>query len=139
LHGRTGLCEVLHGDNLPMGVREGEIYDQISIPFEPGDLLLLFSDGITEARNPAKELFGVERLKECVKNNAHLEPAALVEAIRKAIFTFSQSDQLADDLTSVAIRIEETQLPVAGAKIEIQSELKQLRRVREFVRAFCHH
>ena len=66
LHGRTGLSEVLHGDNLPMGVREGEIFDQISIPFEPGDLLLLYSDGITEARNPAKELFGVERLEECI-------------------------------------------------------------------------
>ena len=40
LHGKTGLCEMLHGDNLPLGVREGEIYDQISVPFEPGDLLL---------------------------------------------------------------------------------------------------
>ena len=66
LHGKTGLCEMLHGDNLPLGVREGEIYDQISVPFEPGDLLLLYSDGITEARNPAGELFGVERLEECV-------------------------------------------------------------------------
>src|SRR5271157_4741725 len=38
LHGKTGLHETLHGDNLPLGIREGEIYDQISVPFEPGDL-----------------------------------------------------------------------------------------------------
>ena len=76
---------MLHGDNLPLGVREGEIYDQISVPFEPGDLFLFFSDGITEARNPAGELFGAERLEECVVSNGQLEPAALVEAIRKAV------------------------------------------------------
>ncbi len=67
LHGGTGRCEMLHGDNLPLGVREGEIYDQMSVGFEPGDLLLFFSDGITEARNPAGELFGMERLAECVR------------------------------------------------------------------------
>ncbi len=138
LHARTGLCEVLHGDNLPMGVREGEIYDQISIPFEPGDLLILYSDGITESRNSAKEFFGLERLEECVRSNGHLEPAALVEAIRKAVFTFSQSERLSDDLTSVVIRVEEMQLPLARAEIEIRSDLNELRRVREFVRAFCH-
>ena len=137
LHGRTGLCEVLHGDNLPMGVREGEIYDQVSFPFEPGDSLLLYSDGVTEARNPAKELFGMDRLEECLRNNGHLTPSALVEAIRKSVFTFSQSERPIDDLTSVAIRVEETELPTARAEIDIRSDLKQLRRVREFVRTFC--
>ena len=120
-----------------MGVREGEIYDQISIPFEPGDLFLLYSDGITEARSPAKELFGVERLEACVRINGQLEPAALVEAIRQAVFSFSRSDRLADDLTSVAIRVEEIEFPLARAEIEIGSDLKQLRCAREFVRDFC--
>ena len=45
--GRTGLCEMLHGKNLPLGVVEGEIYEQFTVPVEEGDLLLLFSDGIT--------------------------------------------------------------------------------------------
>ena len=137
LHGRTGLCEMLHGDNLPLGIREGEIYDQISVPFEPGDLLLFYSDGVTEARNPAGELFGVDRLAECVRINGELEPEALVEAIRKAVFTFSESDRLTDDLTCVAIKVEERQLPLARAEIEIRSDLKELRRAREFVRTFC--
>jgi PAS domain S-box-containing protein len=137
LHGRTGACEIVHGDNLPMGVREGEIYDQVSLSIEPGDLLLLYSDGITEARNPAKELLGVERLKEFVTNNRHLEPSELVEALRKAVFTFSQSDRLADDLTSVAIKVEEIKFPLRRAETEIGSDLKQLRTARAFVRDFC--
>ena len=142
-HGHRSLarqkrgCEVLHGDNLPLGVREGEIYDQVSVAFESGDLLLFFSDGITEARNSAGELFGAERLVECVQSHAELEPATLVEAIRKAVFEFSESARLSDDLTSVAIRVEEQRVPLARAEIEIRSDLKELRRTREFVRAFC--
>ncbi|MGA2881091.1 MAG: SpoIIE family protein phosphatase [Bryobacteraceae bacterium] len=137
LHGSTGRSEILHGDNLPLGVREGEIYDQMSIGFDPGDLLLFFSDGITEARNPAGEQFGMERLAECVEANGQLEPAILVESLRKAVISFSGSDRLTDDLTSVAIRIEERRLPIAHREIDISSDLKQLRVVRDFVRAFC--
>ncbi len=48
-----------------------------------------------------------------------------------------QSDRLADDLTSVAIRVEEIQFPLTRAEIEIGSDLKQLRGAREFVRDFC--
>ena len=53
---------MVHGDNLPLGMREGEIFNQISVPFESGDLLLFYSDGVTEARNLAGELFGEDRL-----------------------------------------------------------------------------
>jgi PAS domain S-box-containing protein len=137
LHGKTGLCEIIHGDNLPLGVREGEIYDQISVPFEAGDVLLFYSDGVTEARNLAGELFGEERLLQCVRSNSKLEPEALVEAVRKAAVTFSESSRLTDDLTCVAIKVEETPLPLARAEREIRSDLKELRRAREFVRTFC--
>jgi sigma-B regulation protein RsbU (phosphoserine phosphatase) len=138
-HGATGVCEVLHGDNLPLGVREGEIYNQITVAFEPEDLLLFFSDGITEARNPVGEFFGVERLVEFVRSHAELEPAMLVEAVRKEVFEFSGSGRLADDLTSVAVRVEEKRVPVARADVEIRSDLKELRQVREFVRSFCRN
>ena len=137
LHGKTGRSEILHGDNLPLGVREGEIYDQISVAFDPGDLLLFFSDGITEARNAAGEQFGMERLAQFVEVNGQLEPAALVESLRQAVSAFSGSDRLMDDLTSVAIRIEERQLPIARTEADISSDLKELCKVREFVRTFC--
>jgi len=137
LHSQTGRCEMVHGDNLPLGIREGEIYNQISVPFEPGDLLLFYSDGVTEARNFAGELFGEDRLLSCVTTNSKLEPEALVEAIRKATITFSESGRLIDDLTCVALKIEEPQLTLARAEIEIRSDLKELSRAREFVRTFC--
>jgi serine/threonine-protein kinase RsbW len=79
----------------------------------------------------------MERLARCVEANGQLEPATLVESLRKAVIAFSGSDRLTDDLTSVAIRIEERQLPIAHREIDISSDLKQLRVVRDFVSAFC--
>jgi PAS domain S-box-containing protein len=135
-HGRTGACEALHGGNLPLGVREDEIFEQFSMPFETGDLFLFYSDGITETRNRAGELFGSIRLEECIRLNGHLSPEKLVDAIHETVMAFSGSGRLTDDLTSVVVEIEPRQPPLAFAEIELRSELTQLRRAREFVRTF---
>lgn len=134
---RTGVCETLHGNNLPLGIREGEIFDQIAITFEPGDLFLFYSDGITEMRDPSGELYGTDRLSEYVRLNRGLEPAALVHAIRDAAVAFAQSDRLNDDLTCVAVKVGDARQPTARAELEIGSDLRELRRAREFVRDFC--
>jgi anti-sigma regulatory factor (Ser/Thr protein kinase) len=134
---RTSLCNMVHGNNLPLGIRAGEVYEQIAVAFEPGDVLLLYSDGITEARNPASELFGAARLADCVRSNGARDPEALVEAIRQAVCRFAESDQLTDDLTCVAIKVEARQLPLARAELELRSDLSELRRARAFVRSVC--
>ncbi len=137
VHGSTGTCDVLHGENLPLGVREGEIYDQISVSFEPGDLFFFYSDGITEARNAAGELFGTARLLEQIKASSQLDPAAFIEAIRNTVYIFSGSDRLTDDLTSVVVKVESQETPVANDEIEIRSDLKYLCEARDFVASFC--
>jgi anti-sigma regulatory factor (Ser/Thr protein kinase) len=118
-------------------VREGEIYDQVSVPFDPGDSLFFYSDGITEARSPLGEFFGEDRLQEYIRINGQLEPAALVDGVREAVSTFSESTRLTDDLTSVAIKVESRQAPLIRQEIDLHSDLKELRRIREFVRTFC--
>jgi sigma-B regulation protein RsbU (phosphoserine phosphatase) len=128
---------MVHGNNLALGIRAGEIYEQISVAFEPGDVLLFYSDGVTEARNTAGELFGTARLVDCVRSNGTRDPEALVAAIRQAVYTFTESDQLTDDLTCVAIKVEARQLPPERAELELRSDLSELRRARAFVRAVC--
>ncbi len=128
---RTGACEILQGANLPLGIREDEEYTQITAPFEAGDLFFFYSDGITEARNGAGELFGLERLQECVRSGGELEPEVLVESVRRAVAAFSGTSRLADDMTGVAVRV------AAHATLEIRSDLRELRRARQFVREFC--
>jgi PAS domain S-box-containing protein len=137
LRGTTGTCEMLHGDNLPLGIREGEVFDQLTVPFEAGDVCLFYSDGITDVRNAAGELFGAERLADCVRTNRELEPDALVESIRRSAMAFAASDRLSDDLTCVAVKLGVVREPLAHAELEIRSDLAELRRARAFVCHFC--
>ena len=137
VHGASGHCDVLHGDNLPLGVREGEIYNQITVSFEPGDLFFFFSDGITEARNETGELYGIERLLENIKANRQLNPDVFIEAIRKSVVDFSGTERLIDDLTGVAVRVESREGAVAREEVEIRSDLQYLGQVRDFVNSFC--
>jgi PAS domain S-box-containing protein len=130
------VCEIVHGDNLPLGVREGEIYEQVHVPFEVGDVFFFYSDGITEASNASGERFGTDRLMDCVRTRAALGPDQLVEAIRAAVASFAGSDRLIDDLTCVAVEVGERRRPVAREAIEIRSDLGELRRARAFVRTF---
>ena len=133
----TAACRLLQGENLPLGVSESEIFEQMSVRVEPGDVFLFYSDGLTEARNAEGELFGIERLSECVRQHGHLEPRDLIEQIRLEAVAFSRSERFGDDLTCVAVQIEERRLPIARAEIEISSDLKELARARAFVREVC--
>ena len=136
-HAAAGRCEALHGDSLPLGIREGEIFDQFVAPFEKHDVLILYSDGITEARNSAGELFGVDRLIAHVEMNAGLEPILLADSLRRTVADFAGPSLLSDDLTAVAIRIEEQPVAEARAEVKILSDLRELRKLRRFVREFC--
>ena len=134
---RRGEMSVLHGDNLPLGVREGEIYEQRSVQLEAGDTLLLFSDGITEARDASGQSYGLERLMELVQRNGSLSPEALLEEVGHSVGAFTGSARLFDDQTSVAVRVELAAAPLTHDEIQITSSLNELARARQFVRGFC--
>jgi sigma-B regulation protein RsbU (phosphoserine phosphatase) len=91
-----------------LGFSEGEIYRQVSVPFEAGDVFFFYSDGVTEAQNEAGEFFGEDRLIELIQANNEQAPEALIERVRKAVVAFSYSEIFADDLTCVAVKMEET-------------------------------
>lgn len=130
-------CTVLHGENLPLGVREGEIYDQIAVPLEVGDVLVFFSDGVTEARDGSGALFGLDRLVECARRNAATDPPTILAAVRDAVTAFAGSRAPSDDLTCVVVQLVPQEVPIARANLEIQSSLGELRRARAFIEAFC--
>jgi len=71
---------------------------------EPQDILLFYTDGVTEMRNPAGEFFGPARLEALVRVNADLSAQELVSALRTGLDEFLGGAPLADDLTMVAIK-----------------------------------
>jgi len=135
---KSETCEIVHGDNLPLGIREGEIFDQTRMTFSSGDLFLFFSDGLTELRDPKGDYYGIDRLAASVVRHRTLDPRSLVEAIHAEALAFAQSDRLNDDLTCVAVKIVDVERPLAHAELDIQSDLAALRRVRTFVHDVCH-
>jgi phosphoserine phosphatase RsbU/P len=73
-----------------------------SIRLEPGDVLLLYTDGITEARNAAREFFGTERLAQALLQHGQQSPEAVRDAVLEAALTFA--DEQLDDMTVVVVR-----------------------------------
>ena len=94
---------------LPLGILEQQAYGQATVRLEPGDLLLLYTDGITEAMAPrqpsgARDLFGVERLDALLLESGTHCAEACVAAIRSAVAAFRGNAPPTDDETLIAIR-----------------------------------
>jgi sigma-B regulation protein RsbU (phosphoserine phosphatase) len=98
-------CAFLPGVDLPLGVLPDFRCQEQSVAFRPGETYVLYSDGVTESRSPSGEMFGPERLAECVQNWSSLGPTLLVEQLRKAAMQFTQSEKFSDDFTCIAVRI----------------------------------
>lgn len=135
----TRKINFLEGENLPIGLKETEIYRQVETDFQPGDLFFFFSDGITEAQNPVGEFFDQDRLIACIRENGTLNSEALIETVRQTVVEFSASDTFFDDLTCAAVKIERRHLgaPIVHLELEISSELSNLSAIRELVRKTC--
>ena len=86
-----------------LGIMDDMTYDEDEIVLAPGDLLLLYSDGITEAMNPAAELFGLARLMDAIPPGP-ATAQAVVDAIIAAVNAFGGHTAQVDDLTVVAVK-----------------------------------
>jgi len=93
--------KTVHSKGLLLGFSNNEEYENIEIPLESGDEVFLYTDGITESRNPEGELYGEPRLLEFIKNMP-LDKDSL-ELIRNEIYTFS-NNEVEDDISVISIK-----------------------------------
>ncbi len=135
---RDGQCRLLTGSNMPLGFSEKEKHESETVDIENGDVLFLYSDGITEARDSEGAFFGPERLIECVgRNSPRYDAPGIVTQVRRAVEDFVGVRQLDDDLTCLAVRIGPPETPLASVAQEFPSDMSQLSGIRDFVTAFC--
>ena len=99
-----GGDEWLPGRGWPLGMFPDASFDVVSSRLEPGDLLLLYSDGVTEAADPAGEQFGGHRLAELVRPDRDRPLAEVLESIRDALDDWTVGAPPGDDITVVAAR-----------------------------------
>jgi phosphoserine phosphatase RsbU/P len=92
------------GSSVALGMFEQATYDSRRIVIEPGDLLVLFSDGITEAENATGRAFDESGLEGVVAAHASDDPQTLGRAVLKAVETYTADARLTDDLTTLVLK-----------------------------------
>jgi serine phosphatase RsbU (regulator of sigma subunit) len=96
----AGLVESLNATGgLVLGAMQGVKYPTHTVQLLRGDQLVLYTDGVTEAFNPAEELYGVQRLVDEVHVHGSGTPAALVERICQSVTNFAGTAPQSDDIT----------------------------------------
>jgi serine/threonine protein phosphatase PrpC len=79
-------------------------YTAVCLKLEPGDTLVLFSDGVTEAMDPDDELFGIPRLKQLLTGQMECPLEQLQKCVLEAVENFTRGAHQADDLTLLIVR-----------------------------------
>jgi serine phosphatase RsbU (regulator of sigma subunit) len=104
----TGETEDLIAHGVILGVLRDVELEERQVTLSPGDLLVLYTDGVTEAMNAAYEEFGIGRLKTAVANHLATHPNvatdATGEAILHAVHTFCGEERQTDDITLLLVR-----------------------------------
>jgi sigma-B regulation protein RsbU (phosphoserine phosphatase) len=100
----NGAAEMLEGGGPVLGILSIAPYSQGAARLEHGDMLVLYSDGVTEATNIDYEEFGEERFTEVLQQNRNLSAVEIVQAVTKALEAFAASAPQADDITLVVAK-----------------------------------
>jgi len=99
-------CMMLDSEGMILGVKDDVVFEDRSILLDPWDILLLYTDGLTETSNSEGEMFGIERLSTFL-SEMHEEPLQLIiDTIYREVINFAEGAALSDDISIVAMRVE---------------------------------
>lgn len=112
----AGTVEQLASGGLPLGIRRDAEYREGRTQLQMGDVLVIYSDGVTEAASPSGEEFGPTRLYEVVSRNIDASAAGVRDRIESALTKFSQGTQAADDITLVIVKRQAETKQLAASK-----------------------
>lgn len=100
-----GMFEELSGNALPLGVSEMAAYQKFDQKIAPGQIIAIGTDGIWEALNPNGKMFGKERFKDIIHQNAHRPAKEIIQELIKALDRFCHPLAKTDDVTLVITKI----------------------------------
>lgn len=105
-----GSSERLDADGLILGVKRNVAFEEKQMRLVPGDVLLLYTDGITEASDRAGSFFGEERLCDLLAEHQNLSPQQMVSRTLDEVQAYTGSNSFVDDITIVVMKVEEHSL-----------------------------
>jgi sigma-B regulation protein RsbU (phosphoserine phosphatase) len=99
-----GTLSELEATGIAMGVLDNAQYTQDTVQMARGDLLILYTDGVTEAENAHLEMFGLDPLKKIILASHMLSSKDIIEEILHAVRAFAGDQPQSDDITLMVIR-----------------------------------
>jgi sigma-B regulation protein RsbU (phosphoserine phosphatase) len=104
----TGLVETLNTPGMAVGIDKGDVFERIardvSIHLDPGDTLLLYTDGISEATDNKELMFGEERVERALALRAAQGPRTIVQGLLQEVDVFVAGQRSLDDITLIAVQ-----------------------------------
>jgi len=101
---KTRQCRHLEAHGLILGVNSHEIFTEESVGLSPGDLILCYTDGISEAENVEGEFFGEQRVSEILGQQAAKKPQEIIAALVRGVKEFSGRHRFNDDITLMLLK-----------------------------------
>jgi len=96
----------LSGHALPLGVSEKAAYQEYQRKIDPGQIILIGTDGIWESQNARREMFGKKRFKDLVRAHAHEPAIDILSAVIAGLDEFRYPHEIEDDVTLVVIKVD---------------------------------
>ncbi len=103
---KGGRCDKVKLEGFPLGIYDDVSYDEWSVTLDPGDILVLYSDGLTEAAGPDGQFYGSGRLCKAVSEHAQNAAAELADFILSDIEWFTKGAPLADDRALLILKVK---------------------------------
>jgi serine phosphatase RsbU (regulator of sigma subunit) len=96
----------LESTALPLGLMPRTVFPVVGpVVLDPGDTVLLLTDGLLEAQSPDGDYFGIQRALETVRMNCNKTAREIAESLGRAVFEFSRTESPSDDVTIVVIKV----------------------------------
>ncbi len=133
-----GSYDRLTGKGAPLGVLPRLRYRGGIIDISPGDMLVLYTDGVVEAINPENEEYSLEKFVELITKNRNDTPEMLIDRVYRSVIDFSGSDLQYDDFTMLVTRFLGTIRDLGTYEIKLPARVESIPSLRDFIGKVCH-
>lgn len=131
LSGDTSCLKDIHG--IPLGIFDNVEYSSGTVQLNTGDLLFLYTDGVTEAMSQDDAFYGERRMIELIRNNHLLSPADLIHQLKQDVLEWMKGVEQADDITLLVVknkgRKEVDQNTGETIQVQLLNQLDELTRL----------
>ena len=134
----NGQWSMIDADpHLPIGVFDDVKYGMTETYMQPDSTIFLYTDGLTEAKNSERELFGIQRVEEVLATCTDKHPQALLESISEAVHGFVGDAEQSDDLTMLAIRYTPQQYhSTLHETLTLKNDVREVAKLSSFQKSF---